>query len=347
MKKLIYITFIGLLGLLFSCEKDGDQIFLLDNPVAPTIVSMPDLTLERNNGTDTLEFVGTPLDPGFVASTKYFLEACANGNNFSNVISIQNNIEGTLFKITVSDLNGILLKKFPADEASSVDFRIRAQLVVDAGTGAPGAADGTFDYNSTTETASVTLYGLPRLDILNSGIDQKIESALGNGEYMGYIKLEETKPFTLFEPDNEITYGGSDGVLAADGAAINPVSTGWHQLSANLNDLTYELLDFRIGLIGDATPNKWDAPDQKMEYDPQSGLWSITLDLVVGTVKFRVNDDWSGSVNLGIGDDDHPEYTLDNLWNNSSSQNIPIDAAGNYTITLSIGSKYSATITKN
>jgi len=347
MKKLIYITFIGLLGLLYSCEKDGDQVFLPENPVAPSIVSMPDLTLERNNGTDILEFVGTPVDAGFVASTKYFLEACAAGDGFNNVTIIQSNIEGTSFKIAESDLNGMLLKKFPADETSSIDFRIRSSLVVDAGTGAPGAADDSFTYNSATQTENVTLYGLPRLDLINSGIDQKIESALGNGEYFGYVKLDETMPFSLLDPDNSDTYGGSNGTLSADGAAIDPISTGWHQLSANLNDLTYELLDFRIGLIGDATPNGWDAPDQKMEYNPQSGIWSITLDLVVGTCKFRVNDDWSGSINLGLGDADHPEYTLDNLWNNGSSQNIPIDAAGNYTITLSIGSTYSATITKN
>ena len=37
MKKLIYLTFIGLLGLLFSCKEDGDQVYILDNPVAPTI----------------------------------------------------------------------------------------------------------------------------------------------------------------------------------------------------------------------------------------------------------------------------------------------------------------------
>ncbi|WP_340112027.1 SusE domain-containing protein [Maribellus mangrovi] len=347
MKKLIYITFVGLLGMLFACEKDGDQIFLPENPTPPTLVSMPDLTLERNNGTDILEFVGTPVDPGFTASARYFLEACATGDNFTDVTQIMSSNEATSFQISVSDLNSLLLKKFPADEVSSLDFRIRSRLVVDAGTGAPGAADDAFEYISEVHTASVTLYGLPRLDLLNSGIEQKIESALGNGEYDGYVKLDESMSFNLYDPDNDVTYGGRNDVLEENGAAIPPVSTGWHKLSVNLNDMTYELLDYRIGLIGDATPNGWDAPDQKMEYDPQTGLWSITLDLVVGTVKFRVNDDWSGSINLGLGDDDHPEYTLDNLWNSGSSQNIPIDEAGNYTITLSIGSTYSATITKN
>ena len=89
MKKLIYIIFVGFLGLLFACEKDGDQIFLPENPVAPTIVSMPDLTLQRSNGTDILEFLGTPVDPGFSASARYFLEACLSGNGFADVTLIQ------------------------------------------------------------------------------------------------------------------------------------------------------------------------------------------------------------------------------------------------------------------
>lgn len=343
MKNKIFILFIGLFGLLVSCEKDGEQVVILDNPIAPTLVTIPNLTLERNNGTQILEFVGTPVDPGFTASAKYFLEANAAGNNFDDPIVILTGNEPSSFKISVSDLNGLLLKKFAADAVSSIDFRIRAALVIDGGTGAQ-----TFEYSSATSTADVTLYGLPKLVLLNSGIEQYIESALGNGEYMGYVKLDLTMPFTLQDPDSNIEYGGSNDILEVDGAAFNPFSTGWHKLSANVNDLSYELLDYRIGLIGDATPNGWDAPDQKMEYNPATGVWSITLDLVAGTCKFRVNDDWSGSINLGLGDADHPEYTLDNLWNSGSSQNIPIAEAGNYTVKLIIGtSNYSATITKN
>lgn len=345
MKKLIYITFIGLLGLLLSCEED-DLVTISDNPTVPTITTMPDLTLERTNGTDTLTFEGTEVDPGFVASVNYYLEACASGNEFADVISIKSGIT-PVFKIVESDLNELLLKKFDGDATSSVDFRIRAVLVIDAGTGAPGVSDGTFTYSSETTTKDVTLYGLPRLDLLNSGIEQKVESSLGNGEYSGYVNLDDTKSFTLYNPDNDITYGGSGGTLVKDGDALTPPVTGWNSLSVDINNMTYELEAFQIGLIGDATPNGWSDPDQKMDYDSKSGLWTITLDLVVGTVKFRVNDDWSGSINLGLGDDDHSEYTLDNLWNSGSSQNIPIDEAGNYTITLSIGSTYSATITKN
>jgi hypothetical protein len=346
MKKLIYITFVGLIGILFSCEEDGDLVYIDENPVAPSIVTMPDLTLERNNGTDTLEFVFTPVDPGFQASVNYFLEASPAGENFANPIAITSGTDGTSLKITVSDLNGILLKKLTADEVSSVDFRVRSVLVVDSGTGAPGTSTDPFEYTSDIENANVTLYGLPRLDLLNSGVDQKIESALGNGEYTGYVLLDGTMPFTLLDPDSNTEYGGAESVLEIDGPAIQPVAERYHRLTANTKDLSYELIEFNVGLIGSATPGGWDT-DSPMEYDAASGLWSITTDLVVGHIKFRANNSWSGPINLGLGDDDNPEYTLDNLWNSGSSKDIPIDEAGSYTITLSIGSKYSATITKN
>ena len=336
MKKLIYITFIGLLGLLYSCEDDGDQLYILDNPVAPEIISMPNLTLERNNGADTLEFEISDVDPGFVASAKYFLEACASGNNFSDVTSIASQDVGGSFRMSVADLNTILLSDFPADEVSSIDFRVRARLVVDAGTGAPGTSDDTFEYISATQTASVTLYGLPKLDLTDSGLDQSIESSLGNGEYSGMVKLDASLPFTLYDADAGISYGGSGGTLSVDGPGITVDESGWYQMEANTNDLTYSTSAYMIGLVGSATPNGWDSPDQKMDYDAETGTWSITIDLIDGEIKFRLNDGWAW--NLG--------GTEDNLT--QGGDNIVV-SAGNYTITLTINSDDtgSFTIVKN
>lgn len=332
MKKTIYLLFIGLLGLLSSCEKDGTQVVMLENPIAPSIVTMPNLTLQRTSGTEILEFVGTPVDPGFQASAKYFLEACAAGNNFTDAIIILTDVQASSLKISVSDLNGILLKKFPADAVSSIDFRIRSILVVDAGTGAPGTGTNPFEYISGTSNANVTLYGLPRLDLLNSGIDQKIESALGDGVYTGFVNVDKTKAFTLKDPDTNIEYGGSGGVLAVDGSGIIPSETGWQKLSANTNDLTYSFVDYRIGLVGSATPNSWNTPDTKMDYDAQSGTWFITLDLIDGEIKFRKNDGWAW--NLG--------GTTDNLTQGGA--NIAV-SAGNYTITLTIINDATGTCT--
>ena len=341
-KLIIYLTFIGFIGLLSNCKKEETRVVIMVNPNAPTLVTLPDLALQRTNGMDTLEFVGTPVDPGFNASANYFLEVCTTGSNFADPVVLYSGIQDASIRITVSDLNGILLKKFPADQISKLDFRIRSILVVDAGNSTP------LVYSSNIASASVTVYGLPRLDLIDSGINQKIESALGDGKYTGFVKLDATKSFTLKDPDANLTYGASGAALVLNGTGITPMNgNGWYQVTADTKALTYTINPYMVGLIGDATPNKWNSPDQKMDYNSQTGLWTITLDLTAGSVKVRSNDTWS-PVNLGLGDASHPGYSLTNLWNNGSSQNIPIAEAGNYTIKVSIGSSVSSiTITKN
>jgi hypothetical protein len=330
MKKiLIYIALIGLT--ITSCKKDGADVVMLSNPNAPVLQALPDLTLQRTHGTDTLVFTGTPVDPGFQASATYFLEACATGNNFKDSLTILSGVQDISMKISVSDLNGILLKKFNADQVSSIDFRIRAVLAIDAGTGYTPMV-----YKSSTVTANVTIYGLPRLDLINSGITQKIESALGNGIYTGFVKLDATKPFTLKDPDANKVYGVSGGKLGINGTAIPVAANGWYKLSANTVALTYTIEPYMIGLVGSATPNGWNSPDQKMDYDAKTGTWGITITLVTGDIKFRLNDGWAW--NLG--------GTPSNL--KQGGDNIPV-TAGNYTIKLTIinGTTGTFTIVKN
>jgi hypothetical protein len=331
MKKhlLIYLIFIGLAGLFTACEEDGDKVIMLSNPVAPTLTTIPDLTLERSNGTQMLEFVGTPVDPGFQASATYYLEACEQGTNFTDPVTIWYGTQCKCVKITVSDLNGILVKKVPADASTPLDFRLRAVLVVDAGTGAPGTGTNPFSYSSALKGATVALYGLPRLDLVNSGMTQKIESALGDGKYTGLVKLDPANAFTLTDPDAGTNYGGAGGVLTVNGAAIVPSAAGWHKLDVDVNAGTFEISSYMIGLVGSATPNGWDSPDQKMEYDPASGTWSITIDLVDGEIKFRLNDGWAW--NLGYNKNN--TGNLNDLFHDGD--NIVV-TAGNYTITLTI-----------
>ena len=305
--------------MLNACKKDETKVVMLTNPVPPTLTTLPSLTLQRAHGLDTLVFVGTAVDPGFQASATYFLEACATGNNFKDSLQVLSSTQDASLKITVSALNGILLQKFTADVASSVDFRIRSVLSIDAGTGAIPMI-----YTSDPVTANVTIFGLPRLDLINSGITQKVESALGDGKYIGYVKLDATKPFTLKDPDANITYGTNGTALAVNGTAFSVAANGWYQLKADTKALTFTNLPYNIGLIGD-------------------GSWFISITLINGTVKFRMNDAWDQGINLGIG----TGYSLDNLWNNSSSSNIPV-TAGNYTVRLYINNApFRATFTLN
>lgn len=332
----LLIGFIGLIGLLSGCEKDETKVVMLDKPIPPSIETMPNLTLQRANANQTLIFTGTHVDPGFQASALYTLEAAAAGSNFANPLVLYSGIVADTIRIKVSDLNTLMLRRFPADQVSSVDFRLKAQLVVDAGTGALGTSSNPLLFVSPTKTVNVTLYGLPRLDLINSGMTQKIESPAGDGVYSGFVKLNPAMPFTLHDPDANVTYGaGGPGVLAVNGSGIvppSPARAGWHRLTVNTVALTYSIEEYMIGLVGSATPNGWDSPDQKMDYNPQTGTWSITLNLVDGEIKFRKNDGWAW--NLG--------GTPNNLV--QGGDNIPV-TAGNYTITLTIINDRTGTFT--
>jgi len=327
-----YLTFIGLIGLMFACSKDETKVGMLISPVVPTIQTVPGLTLKRTTGKDTLEFVGTPVNPGFAASANYFLEAGAAGTSFSDPVVLVSGSQDKSMKITVSDLNGLLLKKFPADQVSSIDFRIRSVLVLDAGTGAPGTTASPLVYSSNATTVNVTIYGLPKLDLVNSGVTQSISSPLGDGKYSGFVKLSAAKPFTLKDPDANITYGMSGAKLAANGTAITSPDNGWYKIVVDTKALTYTIDPYMIGLVGDATPNGWNSPDQKMDYDAATGTWKITITLIDGTFKFRKNDGWAW--NLGYNSD-----SSSLVYNGS---NVPI-TAGNYTISLTITSDANQT----
>lgn len=318
MKKIIYLAFIGLIGLLSSCEKDETKVEMINNPVAPSLTTVPNLTLQRANGTSTLVFIGKTVDPGFNASATYYLEACAKGNNFKDSLVILSGVKADTFKISVSDLNSILLKKFDADKASSVDFRIRAVLVTDAGTGAK-----PFIYSSAAKSADVTLYGLPRLDLLDAGVEGKIESALGDGVYTGFVKLDATKPFTLKDPDANKVYGATGEVLVENGAGITADASGWYKLTVDTKALTCKKEAYMIGLVGSATVNGWNSPDTKMDYDSKTGNWYINANLIDGEIKFRLNDGWAW--NLGGPND---KLVVD-------GSNIAV-TAGNYDIVLTI-----------
>lgn len=319
---IILLVLIGLSGL-FGCEKDETKIIMKASPTPPAIKTLPDLTLKRSEGAKVLEFAGTPVDPGFKASATYYLEACLKGNNFADAVTIYSGVQDESIKISVSDLNGILLKKFPGDQVSSIDFRIRTVLVVDAGTGAPGTSTDPFEYTSPVVNSNVTVYGFPRLDIIGSGNAQKIESPFNDGKYYAMVKLDAAS-FTLKDPESNTIYGAEGAALAVNGSAIVPAKgAGWYKLSADTKALTYSIQPYMIGLVGSATPNGWDAPDQKMDYDALTGTWKITITLKDGDIKFRLNDEWGW--NLG--------GTTGNLVHNGD--NIPV-TAGNYSISLKI-----------
>ena len=334
-KILIYLSFIGLIGLLFSCEKDETKAVLLDNPTAPTIVSMPDLNLKRANGLNVLEFVGTAVNPGFQASVTYYLEACAKGNNFADALQILSDKQDISMKITVADLDGILLKKFPADQVSSIDFRIRSVLSLSSGT-------GSYVYSSATKTADVKTYGPPALSLTAAGRFQTITSPGDNKQYSGWIYTDGTA-FQLTNTDDGKKYGGvlaPDAVscdLTENGPAI-ALPAGAYTMSADINTgkMKLTIKDVTIGIIGDAVGG-W-SDDTKMVYNFSDHTWNITKTVTAGGIKFRTHNSWA-EVNVGYNP---AGADLNNLYQNdgkTDSKDIKDIAPGKYSIKLYLETK--------
>jgi len=326
----LYLTFIGLIGLLFSCQKDETKAVLLDNPIAPTIQSTPDLTLKRANGVNVLEFKGTSVDPGFQASATYYLEACAKGTNFADASLILSDTQDLSMKITVADLDGILLKKFPADKVSSIDFRIRSVLSLSSGT-------GSYEYSSATKSIDVTTYGPPTLAFTVAGKLQGVVSAADNGLYTGWIYTDGT-PFQLTNNDNGKKYGGvlASGevscALTENGPAIS-LPAGAYNMTADVNTgvMKLTIADVTIGIIGDAVGG-WDN-DTKMVYNFTDHTWNLTVTVTAGGLKFRTHNSWA-DVNVAYNPAGH---SLNNLYQNdgkTDSQNIDDVAPGKYNVKL-------------
>ena len=103
-------------------------------------------------------------------------------------------------------------------------------------------------------------------------------------------------------------WGGTDGTLGVnagdsdDPAAFSVDNDAYYSLMVNLDDMTYtwEEVDettadvqTNIGIIGDATPEGWDADTNMTQSEFNPHIWYIQgIELVDGFAKFRANDAW-------------------------------------------------------
>ncbi len=219
-------------------------------------------------------------------------------------------------------------------------------LVVD-GAGIVAPVDGDFQIIVDLEAMTYELIRISAaiMDVIDSGTDQSLTSPTGNGIYTGLILLNPDGIFTLYEQDTEITFGGSEGILIADGAAISPPDQGWHMATVDVNEMTYTLEAYSIGVVGAFT--EWGTlPDIPMDYDPEEEFWFANIDLPVGPMKFRLNEDWIER--WGPGTNTELPEAGGTMELPNADADILITTAGNYDIELTItGTSAEAKFTLN
>ncbi|SMD42853.1 SusE outer membrane protein [Aquiflexum balticum DSM 16537] len=308
---------------------DPIETVISANPNAPALTSPSagtSLILNQDISEETVIFAYNKADFGFPAAVNYTVQLVESGASFDNAMDIGNSNSNSV-GISQANLNQRLIARgFVPDEATQVDIRVRAILgpTVDplfservtmlvtpfreeltyARMYVPGDYQGWDPSNENTVIYSVQ----------NNDIYEGFVHILGGS---GAFKVNE-------EPNWDINYGGSNGVLERNGPDLRIAEPfGTFRITVDLNTLTYSIgTRRRWGIIGDATPLGW-ANDTPMNFDPVNNVLTITLDLIAGNFKFRAGD-WAH--NYG---DTGSDGILD-----PDGANIPIPEAGNYTITM-------------
>jgi len=167
-----------------------------------------------------------------------------------------------------------------------------------------------------------------------------IASVNSDANYEGYLNFPEANTMFKFTtaPNWDYNWGDDepDGILDVGGADIVAADAGYYKINVDTNSLAYTVVKTDWGVIGSATAGGWDS-DQDMVYDAETGLWTATLDLTAGAMKFRANDDWD--INLG---DDGPDGILE-----YGAADIEITENGTYDISLKLGAPdYTYTIVR-
>ena len=349
-KNLLWISLSSLF--LWSCQKDEEQARLQTGPTPTLTASANNLVLQQSNGSaEAITLTWNAAEYGFKAATTYRLQMATIGSNFAAASTTEVIIGNSLQrKFTVTEINKELLKIIPATIASDVDIRVKA----DIGTTVPSVYSNV-----------VTIRATPYRDIIeypslwvpgdyqgwNPASAPKISSKASSNQYEGYINMASGSlqfKFTSHPDWNHTTYGWAsstttgdkvDGTMNTNGGNLFVPSAGYYLVTANTTDLKWSATKIRWGLIGDAIPVTGWSSDQDLTFNAATGLWTITLPLTSGSIKFRANDAWD--IELGDNNADNvPDY---------KGSNIAITAAGNYTITLdlSIAGNYSYSVKRS
>ena len=176
-----------------------------------------------------------------------------------------------------------------------------ANIVVSAGT-----YKIEVNFSSMTYTMEAYSWGLVGSATPNqwNGPDLMLNYNSYQDDWRAVVTLGEGEVKFRSNNDWALNYGddGADGSMEANGANIS-VSSGHYLVSMNLNTQSYTMEEIDVwGLVGSATANGWDGPNDKFmpDFGIMEGYYYLSgAELVDGEIKVRQNDAWG----LNYGDD--------------------------------------------
>jgi hypothetical protein len=291
---------------LSACSDDEDIIKLdPSNFVAPKVETPASSTielLEENAANTAMTFNWSAANYGTNTPPKYELQIDVKGDNFENH-QVLTSTSTLTADVTVKELNlAVIALGLEPFKEGEIEYRIVSTV------GTPGSQQLISNVN----ILKITPY--PTDLSTNWGVVGSATPNGWDGPDVQFWKTDVTNVFVAytdlkggeikFRQDNkwELDYGGSNGKLEKGGKNI-AVDAGTYKITMDLTNLTYKLDKYSWGLVGDATANGWDGPDQKLSYDGALDAWTITTTLKDGEFKFRLNNDWGtnygGTSNAG------------------------------------------------
>ncbi len=379
MKKLtlLFIAFIAILSFT-ACTEDDDFTFTAKpdpDGIAFTNATLETYMLKASNSDNLAErFVWNEADFDVQTPVNYELQASVSES--FETYSLLGNVTQTNLAVTVGNLLALAREAGLDNDPTTAEpntgtiyLRLRAYVGADAGN-VVEQLSSIMSINVTLPEEEEETLELPMLYVVGNFLGASgygsdwtpadatplAASADGNTDYEGFVYMNVDAPEYKFLPSNESfdgDYGDAGtengdftGTIVQEGEvnAGTPEGTGGYFLiNVDTAALTYSLTETNWGVIGNATPTGWDS-DTDMTYDPETKIWSVTLDLTEqeapdNGIKFRANDAWD----LNIGDND-ADGTME-----FGGANIGIPEDGNYTITLDLSNprQYTYSISKN
>jgi starch-binding outer membrane protein SusE/F len=352
MKKIL--LFIATIAIFISCEKDETMVMMSGDPAPASIASHQSgfsQVVEETTLNENITFSWNKADYGVNTEVTYVLEADYEGNGFADPIALGATKDNSV-TLSLKELNDKLLAELEAAANEPVSLELRVKSTVNS----------KYEEVSQPISISVTTWKVlepqaPATLWVPGGYQNwspnsaPVIYAVSASVYEGYVYIKEGTGFKFTSaPDwNHINYGdsGTPGVLTTDGLApgLSASEAGYYRFIVDVENLTYEM--YRVetfGMIGTATPGSWDS-STALDYNIETGVWSKTLDLTSGALKFRANNDWW----LNYGPED--SNALDGFLTATDGA-ISVNEPGNYTVTLDFSRsvepwKYKYTVVKN
>ena len=342
------IVLFGLtLGLLASCEKEGDLVTLAPNAGGTLALtsSVNSLTLNRATSTTTaLTLKWNEANYGANVPVRYVVQLDKQGGNFAAPQEISVGTSTSL-AMSATDLNQRLtLLGVAASATAPVQVRVKSEIVAlpdRANVQAVFSAPATLTATTFAPLILTTYLWVPgEYQGWSPDKAARLISPTGDGAHEGYVNFAAASPFKFTSAPNwdNTNYGGVVGKLDTKGENLKIDAPGYYLLKADVNKLTWSATKTQWGIIGAATPKGWDA-STPLTYDATTGTWKTDIVLKADLFKFRANDLWD--INLG---DNKPA----NGFLSYGGENMVVPAAGTYTVTLNLNdpAKFTYSLTK-